>query len=269
MKMLQYPQMDPVAISLGPFKIHWYALTYLFGFLAGYLLARYRASKPGSGWDQEEIADLVFYIALGVILGGRIGSVLFYNTAAFLENPLMILKIWQGGMSFHGGLIGVLIAFGVYAYHTKRSYFQVADFLAPMFPIGLGAGRIGNFINGELWGRVTDVPWAMVYPHVGPEPRHPNQIYQFLGEGVLLFIAVWWFSSKPRPRMAVSGFFMVFYGFYRLVIEFVREPDSHLGFVAFDWLTMGQLLSAPMIGIGVLLLILAYRNQSKNPETSA
>ena len=269
MKMLQYPQIDPVAISLGPFKIHWYGLTYLFGFVVGYLLARYRASKPGSGWKQEEIGDLVFYVALGVILGGRIGSVLFYNTGAFLENPLMILRIWEGGMSFHGGLIGVLIAFGVYGRNTGRTFFQVADFLAPMFPIGLGAGRIGNFINGELWGRVTDVPWGMVYPHVGPEPRHPNQIYQFLGEGVLFFVALWWFSSKPRPRMAVSGFFLVFYGVYRLVIEFVREPDSHLGFVAFDWLTMGQLLSVPMIASGALMLFLAYRNHNKNPAATA
>ncbi len=257
--MLQYPQIDPVAISLGPFKIHWYGVTYLVGFLAGYFLAKYRASKPGSGWKQDEVGDVLFYVAIGVILGGRIGSVLFYNTAAFLDNPLMIFKIWEGGMSFHGGLIGVLLAFWIYGRSTGRTFFQVSDFLAPMFPIGLGAGRIGNFINGELWGRVTDVPWGMVYPHVGPEPRHPNQIYQFLGEGVIFFLALWWFSSKPRPRMAVSGFFLVFYGFYRLLVEFVREPDGHLGFVAFDWLTMGQLLSVPMIIAGGLMLYFGYK----------
>ena len=164
--MLQYPQIDPVAISVGPLAIHWYGLTYLFGFVVGLLLARYRASKPNSGWKVDELGDMLFYIALGVILGGRLGSVLFYNTEAFLANPLILLKIWEGGMSFHGGLIGVLIAFWLYGRSTGRTFFQVADFFAPIFPIGLGAGRVGNFINGELWGRITDVPWGMVYPHV-------------------------------------------------------------------------------------------------------
>lgn len=259
--MLQYPAIDPVAVSLGPFKIHWYGLTYLFGFVAGYLLARYRARKPGSGWNEDDVGDLIFYVALGVIVGGRVVGFVVYNFSGFLAEPWKLFFIWEGGMSFHGGLLGVICAFALFAYHKGRNLFDVADFAAPFFPIGLGAGRIGNFINGELWGRVTDVPWGMVYPHVGPEPRHPNQIYQFLGEGVLFFIAIWWFSSKPRPRMAVSGFFLLFYGIYRFIVEFVREPDAHLGFLAFEWLTMGQVLSAPMILIGAALMMLAYRNR--------
>jgi len=266
--MLQYPQIDPVAISIGPLAIHWYGLTYLFGFVVGLLLARYRASKPDSGWKVDELGDVLFYIALGVILGGRLGSVLFYNTEAFLANPIILLKIWEGGMSFHGGLIGVLIAFYLYGRSTNRTFFEVADFLAPIFPIGLGAGRIGNFINGELWGRITDVPWGMVYPHVGPEPRHPNQIYQFIGEGIIFFLLIWFWSSRPRPRMAVSGFFLLFYGVYRFMIEFVREPDAHLGFIAFGWLTMGQLLSFPMIAIGILFMWIAYTYNNKTPQNA-
>jgi len=261
--MLIYPEIDPVAISLGPLKIHWYGITYLVAFVAGWWLARYRARQPRSGWTEDEVADVVFYIALGVILGGRIGSVLFYNTADFLANPVMILKIWQGGMSFHGGFLGVVVAFYLYARKTGRTLFQVADFLAPMFALGLGAGRIGNFINGELWGRVTDVPWGMVVPAFGDGiPRHPNQLYQFFGEGVILFLLVWFYSSKPRPTMAVSGLFVLGYGVYRFLVEFVRQPDAHLGFVAFDWMTMGQVLSFPMILVGATLLFLAYRQAS-------
>lgn len=265
--MLQYPQIDPIAISLGKIKIGWYGIMYLVGFACGYLLARYRASKPGSGWKKDEIGDLVFYIALGVILGGRVGYLLFYGFDLWMQNPLLIFKIWQGGMSFHGGLLGVILAFYLYARHTGRTFFQVSDFLAPMFPIGLGAGRIGNFINGELWGRVTDVPWGMVFPHAGPEPRHPNPLYQTFFEGIVLFCLLWWFSSKPRPRMAVSGMFLLLYGIYRFFIEFVREPDGHLGFIAFDWLTMGQLLSLPMILLGLGLIVFGYKLYG--PETGA
>ena len=261
--MLTFPNIDPVALSLGPVKIHWYGLMYLIAFVAGWWLARLRARQPGSGWNEDEVADVVFYIALGVILGGRIGSILFYNFSAFTEDPLMLLRIWEGGMSFHGGFIGVVIAFFLYARNTNRSFFQVADFLAPMFPLGLGAGRVGNFINGELWGRVTDVPWGMVFPGAGDAPRHPNQIYQFLGEGVILFIIVWVYSSKPRPTMAVSGLFCIVYGIYRFLVEFVREPDAHLGFIAFDWLTMGQLLSLPMVLIGLLLMWLAHTDTTR------
>lgn len=259
--MLQYPQIDPVAIELGPLAIHWYGITYLVAFLAGWWLAKYRASQPNSGWKPDEIGDVVFYIVLGVVVGGKLGSALFYQTEALLSNPLQTLNPMNGGMSFHGGFIGVLVAFWLYGRTTKRTFFEVADFIAPAFPIGLGAGRVGNFINGELWGRVTDVPWAMVYPHVGPEPRHPNQIYQIIGEGIILFLIVWWFSSKPRPRMAVSGVFVLCYGIYRFLVEFVREPDGHLGFVALDWLTMGQILSLPMVLFGATLLYLAYRNK--------
>lgn len=264
--MLQYPDINPVALELGPLAIHWYGVTYLVAFLAGWWLATHRASKPGSGWDPEEIGDAVFYIVLGVIAGGKLGSLLFYQTDQLFSDPLGTLNPFASGgwrgMSFHGGFIGVLVAFWLYGRKTGRSFFQVSDFFAPAFPIGLGAGRIGNFINGELYGRITDVPWGMVFPHAGPEPRHPNQIYQFLCEGVLLFILIWWFSSKPRPRMAVSGLFVLAYGFYRFMIEFVRQPDAHLGFVAFDWLTMGQLLSVPMVLIGVTLIWLGYQREA-------
>jgi len=260
--MLQYPEINPVAIELGPLAIHWYGITYLVAFLAGWWLARYRASKPDSGWLPDEIGDIVFYIVLGVVVGGKLGSAVFYQTEALIADPLRTLNPMNGGMSFHGGFIGVLVAFWLYGRKTGRSFFQVADFIAPAFPIGLGAGRVGNFINGELWGRVTDVPWGMVFPHVGPEPRHPNQLYQIVGEGIILFLLVWIYSSKPRPTMAVSGFFAFCYGIYRFLVEFVREPDAHLGFVALDWLTMGQILSVPMILIGALLMYLAYSRKA-------
>ncbi|MEE9334327.1 MAG: prolipoprotein diacylglyceryl transferase [Granulosicoccaceae bacterium] len=264
--MLQYPEIDPVAVSLGPLTVHWYGVTYLVAFLAGWWLAKHRARQANSGWKPDEIGDIVFYIVLGVVIGGKVGSLLFYQWETFSANPLIAFhwETWvKGGMSFHGGFLGVLAAFWIYARHTKRSFFQVADFIAPAFPIGLGAGRIGNFINGELWGRVTDVPWGMVFPHVDQQARHPNQLYQFFFEGIVLFALVWWFSSKPRPRMAVSGMFVLLYGIYRFMIEFVREPDGHLGFIAFDWATMGQLLSLPMILIGLTLLVLAYTRHNK------
>lgn len=259
--MLQHPNFNPIAFEIGPFTVAWYGIMYLLAFLMGWWLAKYRAAKPGSGWQPDEIGDIVFYIVVGVIVGGKLGSALFYQTEQLLSDPLSALNPMRGGMSFHGGFIGVLVAFWLYGRSTKRSFFQVADFIAPAFPIGLGAGRLGNFINGELYGRVTDVPWGMVFPAGGPEPRHPNPIYQMIGEGVILFCLVWWFSSKPRPRMAVSGFFTLCYGIYRFLVEFVREPDAHLGFIAMDWLTMGQLLSLPMIIIGAALLFFAYKNQ--------
>ncbi len=265
--MLQYPDINPVAVEIGPLVIHWYGVTYLVAFLVGWWLARYRAAQPNSGWEPEEIGDAVFYIVLGVILGGKIGSLLFYQTEDLLANPLGTLNPfgeggWRG-MSFHGGFVGVLVAFWWYGRRTNRTFLQVADFFAPAFPIGLGAGRIGNFINGELYGRITDVPWGMVFPHAGPEPRHPNQLYQFFCEGVILFIIIWWFSSKPRPRGAVCGLFAICYGIYRFGIEFVREPDAHLGFIAFDWLTMGQLLSLPMILAGGALMWWASRHDAR------
>ncbi|MEE9494207.1 MAG: prolipoprotein diacylglyceryl transferase [Gammaproteobacteria bacterium] len=261
--MLQYPHIDPAIISFGPVAVHWYGMMYLLAFLAGWGLGHYRATRPGSTWSSEEIGDLVFYTALGVVLGGRFGYILFYNFSYFLENPLLIFKVWQGGMSFHGGMLGVFIAMWLYGRKTGRTFFQVTDFMAPLVPIGLGAGRIGNFINGELWGRPTDLPWGMVFPFVDNQPRHPSMLYEALLEGLVLFIILWWFSSKARPHRAVSGVFMLCYGIFRFAVEFVRVPDVHIGFMAFGWLTRGQLLSLPMILFGLFLLWLAYGRQAE------
>ncbi|WOG26711.1 prolipoprotein diacylglyceryl transferase [Endozoicomonas sp. 8E] len=258
--MIPYPQIDPVAISLGPLKVHWYGLMYLVGFAGGWWLAVQRAKKSNGLWNPEQIGDLLFYIAVGVIVGGRMGYVLFYNFDYFLQNPLWLFSIWEGGMSFHGGLLGVLLAVFLFGRRIDKNFFQMTDFIAPFIPLGLGMGRLGNFIGGELWGRVTDVPWAMVFP-TDPSrmPRHPSQLYQFVIEGVILFGALWWFSAKPRPRMAVSGLFLLVYGIGRFCVEFVRQPDQQLGFIAFDWMTMGQLLTVPMILLGVALMVVAYK----------
>lgn len=261
--MLQYPQFDPVALSLGPIQVHWYGLTYLVGFAAGWWLGRVRSHKPWSPLNEQQVGDLLFYMALGVILGGRFGYVLFYNFDVFLADPLWLLRVWEGGMSFHGGLLGVMLAFWWYGRKTGAGFWRIADFVAPLVPVGLGAGRIGNFINGELWGKPTDVPWAMVFPQAPDSlARHPSQLYQFALEGVALFAILWWFSARPRPRMAVSGLFLIGYGVFRFLVEFVREPDPQLGYLAFDWLTMGQVLSTPMIAAGVILMIIAYRRKT-------
>lgn len=256
------PDIDPVAVQLGPIKVHWYGLMYLIGFLGAWWLGAYRAKRPGSGWQPTEIADLLFYGALGVILGGRIGYVLFYNFGYYLEHPIEVFYIWTGGMSFHGGLLGVITAMWLYGRRTHRTFFGVADFVAPLTPLGLGAGRLGNFINHELWGRVTDVPWGMVFPNAGPLPRHPSQLYEFSLEGVALFIILWVYARKPRPEAAVSGVFLCCYGIFRFMVEFVRMPDVQLGYLAFGWVTMGQVLSLPMILLGVWMLWWAYHKKS-------
>jgi len=252
-----FPQFDPVALSLGPLQIHWYGLMYLFGFAGAWWLGRVRATRYG--WTAEQVEDLLFYGAIGVMLGGRLGYALFYDLANNLAHPLNIFKIWQGGMSFHGGLIGVLTAFWLFSRKTGKSYFEISDFIAPMVPIGLFFGRIGNFINGELWGKVTDVPWAIVFPTGGPEPRHPSQLYEAGLEGLILLLILWLYSAKPKPVGAVSGLFLLGYGFFRFIIEFVRIPDQQYGYLALDWLTMGQILSLPMIILGLFIMFRAYR----------
>lgn len=255
------PEIQPW-FEVGPLKIHWYGVMYLIGFLSAWWLGVRRARRDGSGWSEEQVGDLIFYAAIGVILGGRIGYILFYDLAAYLQNPLDILKIWQGGMSFHGGLIGVLVALWLYGQKIGKGFFLVSDFVAPLVPIGLGAGRVGNFINGELWGRETELPWGMIFPYTDPQllVRHPSQLYEALLEGVVLFLILWIYSARPRPMMAVSALFLIFYGLFRSFVELFRVPDAQLGYLAFEWLTMGQLLSLPMILLGLFLMVRARRN---------
>jgi phosphatidylglycerol:prolipoprotein diacylglycerol transferase len=249
--MLVHPQFDPIAIHLGPFGIHWYGLMYLTGFMAFLWLGRLRIRRhPDWGWSERELDDMLFYGALGVILGGRLGYVLFYQPGQFLAHPADIIKVWQGGMSFHGGFLGVLAAMALFARKTGKRWLGIMDFVAPMVPIGLGAGRLGNFINGELWGKPTDLPWAMVFPQVDGLPRHPSQLYEFGMEGVLLFTILWIYSSRPRPVGAVSALFLVGYGVSRFLVEFARQPDSFLGPLALG-MSMGQWLSLPMVLAGI------------------
>ncbi len=257
------PNIDPVAIHLGPLKVHWYGLMYVLGFLALWFFATRRAKRDGSGWTAEQVGDLVFYGALGVILGGRLGYMLFYNLGHYLAHPLDALKVWQGGMSFHGGLIGVLLAMGYFARKNGKRFFDVTDFVALWTPIGLGFGRLGNFINHELWGKVTDAPWGMVFRDGGPLPRHPSQLYQAALEGVALFVILWLFARPPRPTASVSGLFLAGYGAFRFLVEFVREPDPQLGYLAFGWVTMGQVLSVPMVLAGIGLMVWAYRKTDR------
>ena len=261
--MLSYPDIDPIALAIGPIKIHWYGISYVVGIVTAWLLLRWRTDKnPSLKWSREQIDDMVFFATLGIIVGGRLGSVLFYNLPYYLDHPIDIFKINQGGMSFHGGLIGALLAMLWFARKTNSGFFNVIDFIAPVVPIGLGCGRIGNFINGELWGAPSTLPWAMIFPdpRAGGITRHPSQLYEALLEGLLLFIILWLYSSKPRPMMAVSGLFLLVYGVFRFSVEFVRVPDVHIGYLAFGWVTMGQVLSLPMIILGIVSMVWAYRN---------
>ena len=257
--MFHYPNINPIAFSLGPLKVHWYGLMYLVGFVGAWLLAIYRAKTIGLTKDQ--VTDLIFYAALGVVIGGRVGYMVFYDVPDLIANPLNLFKVWDGGMSFHGGLIGVLIALYFYARHLKKAFWALGDFIAPMVPLGLAAGRIGNFINGELWGRVTTMPWGVIYPNAGPLPRHPSEIYEFLLEGVALFIILWIFSRKKRPRFAVSALFLLGYGCFRFFCEWFRQPDPQYGYLLWHWVTMGEILSLPMIIVGGVGLIYIYARE--------
>lgn len=266
--MLTYPNIDPVALSLGPISVHWYGLMYLLAFLFAWGLATYRA-KQRQGWTSDMVSDLIFFGALGVILGGRIGYVFFYGLDQFLENPLWLFYVWTGGMSFHGGFLGVMVAMLFWCRKYQKSTFETLDFIAPCVPTGLMFGRIGNFIGGELWGRpVTNPEYAfgMVFPHVDNLVRHPSQLYQALAEGLLLFIVLWWFSSKPRPRMAVSAVFLMGYGIARFVVEFFREPDNGQLFIA--WMSKGQALSLPMILIGLWMFWYSYQKKTYDWQLS-
>lgn len=272
---------DPVAIQIGPLAIHWYGLTYLAGFIAAWWLGRRRVRAGRLPVDEQAYSDLLFYAMLGVLLGGRIGYLIFYGWPHVMADPMYALRVWEGGMSFHGGLLGVLAAVAWWSRRHRLHFFDSVDFIAPLVPPGLGFGRLGNFIGGELWGHRTDAPWGVVFPGALPPDlaalpvdalrrmhetgaldayaRHPSQLYQALLEGVAMFAVLWWFSREPRPRYAVSGVFALLYGLFRFAVEFVREPDAHIGYLAFGWLTMGQVLSLPLIGIGLWLLRLSRR----------
>ena len=265
--MLQYPQIDPVAIQIGPLAIHWYGLMYLLAFALVYGLGRYRISQGKGGMmTARGLEDLIFYSVLGVVVGGRLGYVLFYKPGYYLSNPIEIFYLWQGGMAFHGGLLGVIVVMLLFARKHKTSFFTVADFIAPLIPLGLGAGRLGNFINGELWGRPTDVPWAMVFPGSGDGlARHPSQLYELGLEGLVLFVILWWFSSKPRPTGQVSALFLMGYGGFRFLVEFTREPDNFLGLLA-GGMSMGQWLSLPMFIAGAVLFAVTAKRSSRSPS---
>jgi phosphatidylglycerol:prolipoprotein diacylglycerol transferase len=259
--MLVHPQFDPIALSLGPLAVRWYGLMYLVAFAAFYFLGRRRIQqRPAAGWSPEQLDDLLFWGVLGVVLGGRLGQVLFYEPGYYFANPAEILAVWKGGMSFHGGFLGVLVAMAWWGRKHGKSFFTVTDFIAPLVPLGLAAGRIGNFINGELWGRVADasLPWAMVFPQVDGQPRHPSQLYQAGLEGVALFALLWLYSAKPRPTGAVSGVFLIGYGAFRFIAEFFREPDAGIFGHSYA-ISMGQWLSLPMVLIGVFFLLRARR----------
>ncbi len=275
-----YPDIDPVIFALGPLKVHWYGVTYLIGFAAFWWLGRLRARRPDAPLQPQQVDDLLFYGALGVVVGGRVGYMLFYNLDGLLAAPLSLFAVWDGGMSFHGGFLGVLVAMGLCARKLGAGFWRVTDFIAPLVPIGLGSVRIGNFINGELWGGPagTAVPWAMqvkcdqfaatCFDKLGlppgtalSPPLHPSQLYEAMLEGLVLFLMLWFYSAKPRPTMTVSALFLIGYGVFRFLVEFVRMPDVQLGYLAFGWVTMGQLLTLPMILVGVALFVYALNRK--------
>jgi len=258
--MIKYPNIDPIALKLGPLKIHWYGIMYLFGFWGAWFLAVRRGKRDYVNFSNEQVSDLLFYGVLGVILGGRIGYTLFYNLHQFLADPTVIFRIWEGGMSFHGGLLGVICAMAIYGRIHKRPFFEIADFVAVVVPLGLGLGRVGNFINSELWGSPTNLPWAMIFPNDPAHlPRHPSMLYEAILEGPVLLAILWFFGNKPRPRMAMSGLFLLGYGCFRILVEQVRLPDAPIGYLYGGWLTEGMLLSFPMVLIGLGMMIFAYR----------
>lgn len=260
---LSYPQFDPVIFAFGPIGLRWYGLMYLIGFIFARWLAVYRAKRSDGLWTVDQVDNLLFNGFVGVFLGGRIGYVLFYQFDYFLQDPMYLFRVWEGGMSFHGGLIGVILAMYLTARWQKRGFWATADFVAPLIPFGLGMGRIGNFINDELWGRVTDVPWAVLFPSGGYLPRHPSQLYEAFLEGVVLFCILNWFIRKPRPIGSVSGLFLVFYGLFRFFVEFYREPDPQLGLYFGHHISMGQILSTPMIIVGLLIIAISYKYADK------
>ena len=276
--MLVYPHIDPIAFSIGPFfgygplQVHWYGIMYLIGFVGGWLVARHRAKRPGSTWTALDVDDLIFYSAMGVIIGGRLGWCLVYGHDVMAQSLLNVFRIWDGGMSFHGGMAGVVVAGIIFARVKKKNVADVCDFLAPLPGIGLMTGRFGNFINSELWGRPTDLPWGFLVtdPNTGiATVRHPSQLYEAGLEGLLLFLVLYWFTAKPRPRLAPTGLFLVMYGCGRFVVEWVRLPDANIGYLAGNWLTMGMLLTTPMIFIGAGIMWYAYRRGIPTGNLSA
>ncbi len=263
--MFTYPEIDPVIFSIGFLKIRWYGLMYVIAFLAAWWLARQRSRRADSPVNAVQVDDLIFYAMLGVIVGGRVGYCVVYGWQDLISDPFYLIRITEGGMSFHGGLAGVLVAMWAYSRKLGKAFSQITDFVAPLTPLGLGFGRIGNFINGELWGKPTDVAWGFLYRG---QVLHPSQLYEAVLEGFLLFAIIWWFSARPRPHMAVSGLFLVLYGVFRFYIEFYRVPDAHLDYLALGWVTMGQILSTPMVLIGAIVLFMAY-GAGKTGEATA
>lgn len=258
--MLQYPQIDPIAIQLGPIAVHWYGLMYLIGFALVWVFGRWRIKHGKSDLTVQDLEDLIFYCVLGVVIGGRLGYVLFYQPLQYLAHPIEVFYLWQGGMSFHGGLIGVVLVLLLFARKKKRHLLEIGDFISPLIPLGLAAGRLGNFINGELWGRPTTLPWGMVFPQTGDGvARHPSQLYEMGLEGLALFAILWWFARKPRPLGQISAVFLMGYGIFRFLVEFTRAPDAFLGLLT-GGLSMGQLLSLPMIIIGAIIFFRAGKS---------